>query len=257
MKKKLLSLTLVLVSVLACIVCLSACGSKKSGISYKISLKLPECVHVEYNNGMILVKDGNEYYVKAATIYSSDRLEVYAKVDLSNPVILDQPQYSQGFITARWVDVDNVWQCAEMDTNYSPWHANMNNCDVYTKGESFLRTGYTDINMPYEMDGVTIAQKDNEVLTISGEQVECIVWEYIYDKDNIYQKAKYWFAKDTNICLKHSDIFDRTGDINDESRIKLQATYYKVGNNMDTALEIVSQHIGETRTKYKFDPKYA
>ena len=254
MKRKIISYMLTFVCLITCCFCLTACNNNKNfDLHYNITLNLPDKIHVEYGSvGAIYIQEGNEVYASAGTVYSSDRREVFIKINLTEPVILDEPQYAQGFISARWDDYNNCWQGAEDDTNYPAWHANDHNCTVYAAAEYYLRTGYSDINMPYEMDGVTITQKANETLTVAGVQIECVVWEYVFDRETTFLAEKYWFAKDTNVFIKQSGIFEKDADINAAENIKLIATYYKTGEDMEVALA----NLTEPRTKYTFPAEY-
>ncbi|MBO7508461.1 MAG: hypothetical protein J6T39_02315, partial [Clostridia bacterium] len=140
MKKRIFSFLLAVFCLFTAGVFVAGCKNGYDPDQYKrVKIIMPEKVHVEYA-GVIYVQDGNEVYAKASTVHSSDRLEVYAKLDLTNEVIFDQPQYSQGYITARLLNYGGSnfeWQCAENDTNYSSWHANDYNHGVYAKAESY------------------------------------------------------------------------------------------------------------------------
>lgn len=267
MKKKIVSLSLALVLVFACTICLSACGNREVWTPPKrVSLNLPDKVHVEYINDRIsgdallpgycvLVKEGDQYYVKAPTTYSSNRLEVFEKINLTNAVVFDKPQYSQGYISARWNDYNNTWVSAADDSYTSPnapeWHANDQNNHVYYTGIAFLDSGYGDINHTYE-NGVadsngykhTATQKDNETLTIGSNQVECIVWEYeAYFSEDNWSKEKFWLDADTGIMLKRTSVLpsSQNQSLDAAENIGLKATYFSKTETMQDYLTSIDR----------------
>lgn len=255
MKRKIFNVLLAFVCAFSCVFGLVACDKKDNEIKYNISINMPNRVHVEYNSN-IFVKDGNEYYLMGENIHGSHRGEIYMKRELSSPVYVNE-YGGWDFVTARYDYSTSSWILASDDNQYyDPWITNDRNQNTYTNTEYILRTGYSDINMSYEMSAVTITKLEDDVVTIAGSDVECIVWEYVYEEGTLYNKEKFWFAKDTNIFIKESEIFDKADDIDDPENIRKIATYYKVGESMDEALEIVSSHIGESRTKYVFLSQY-
>jgi len=265
MKKKILSFILTLVCILTCGFCFSGCLNNGGWEPpHRISLSLPDKVHVEYTNHWlrgesslpnycILVKEGNLYYVKTPhEYYSYTRLEVLEKVNLNNPVILDDPIYSQGYISARWNDTANNWISATDDTDTSPnapeWHANDKNNSVYSTGISFLDVGYGDVNHLYE-NGVTdkygythtATKLENETLTLeSGQEVECVIWEYTFttsDPTN-YSKEKFWFEANTGITIKKTSITASSSNqsLDANENIGLIATYFATNETMQSYL---------------------
>ena len=260
MKKKVLSFILTFVCIISCGLMFTACLNNNHWEPPKrIALSMPENLHVEYTNHWlkgdallpsycVLVKEGNLYYVKAPTDYSSDRLEVMVKENLQNA------QYDRSFISARWAYLEGgveVWQTAPDDTNYDGWHANDHNGTVYFKGLGFLDSGYGDVNHTYE-NGVTDAygytytstQKENETLTLeSGQEVECVVWEFNFttsDTDT-YSKEKFWFEKNTGITIQRSSITASSSNqsLDAEENIGLKATYFATNETMQSYLEKV------------------
>ncbi|MBO4726443.1 MAG: hypothetical protein J5598_02475 [Clostridia bacterium] len=53
MKKRIFSILLVLISVVTCGICLSACGNKSVNISRRVQLSLKDKFHIEYTNSSI------------------------------------------------------------------------------------------------------------------------------------------------------------------------------------------------------------
>lgn len=196
----------------------------------------------------IYVQDGDEVYVRKPTTYSSNRLEVYAKLNLTEPVVFDEPEYAQGYITASYVDTTDSWLCADADETPSHYHANSQNYSVYCAGEYVLRTGYIDVNPPYSSDRFTITQLADETLNIGGDMVECQVWDYIFDYNDTYGHTRYWFVKDSGVFIKESYSSDR----NVEPYTITTASVYKTGLDMNDALALLP----EARVKYTFDSKY-
>ena len=259
MMKKIFSLFIAVVCVFACGICMSGCFKNRgTSPTHRITLNLPNQVHVEYGaySNIIFVKDGNEYYLRASNTHGSHRNEIYMKRELSNPVFVLENYGGWNFITALYNSYSNSWQVAEQEDTNASWIENDKNQNTYTNAESALRTGYTDINIPYNNPSVTLTQKENETLVIGGENVECIVWDYVYENEDVYSKSRYWFEKNTHICIKFNEVFDKEENVNDDANIEFLATYFKVGESMETALEVVSSHIGQTRTKCIFDEKY-
>ena len=236
---------------------LSACGKKTDIelIQNRISLSLPDRLHAEYGY-TVFVKDGNEYYLRADNLHGSHRNEIYMRRELSTPVCVAEGYGGWNFITARYDPYLSDWQIATEDDQNEPWNANDKNQNSFTKAEYTLRTGYSDINMPYDMEAVTITQKSPESLVIAGNRIDCEVWEYLYDDGEIYVLDKYFFAADTKVFLKKSTVFDREDDIDAPENTRLIATYYAVGESMDEAMTSVSAHIGEIRTKYIFSEEF-
>ncbi len=261
MKNKVLSAMFAFVCIIACSICFTACGGNGWEAPKRIVQSLPETVHVEYSNTgvstlpsyCILVKEGNLYYVKTPhKYYSSNRLEVLVKANLKNGVVLDEPQYSQGHISARWSDYENKWVSATEDSGTSPnapeWHANDQNGSVYYTGIGFLDVGYGSVNHTYE-NGVTdkngythtATQVENQTVTLaSGQQVECVVWEYSFTTSdpNSWTKEKYWFEKNTGITIKMTSTFPSSlnQSLDADDNIDLVATYFATNETMESYL---------------------
>jgi len=203
----------------------------------------------------VFVKDGNEKYVKQPSEYSSNRLEVYIKENLTVPVVFDTNDNAQNWISAR-LNSSDEWVCADEDDdggtpNVPHWHSNDKNCQVYHEAESTTRTGYRRINIPYDQEYVTITQLENETITIGDNAVECVVWKYTYDNTSVdvpmAEEYTYWYAKDTGVFLQE---YIKT--VFDDPQLVTKATRYEVGVNMDAALASLET----PRTKYTFDSKY-
>ena len=224
----------------------TACG--KTGYydeNIRIRQVLPTKVHVEYGNGVIYVKDGDDIYAKSGVYSMSGRWEVYVRENLEDGVFYWQGQ-GQHYISARWTDT--AWENADEDTFQSQgWNANdMNHLVIYgsvnnTKGpdtSGYMLHGYSDVNSP--LDTVQATQLENETITLeSGQNVECVVWQVVFDYNGTYQKDKFWFAKDSHIYLKGLSVYDRDKDIDTEgsSYSHPVATYYAEGENMDDFLQ--------------------
>ena len=225
----------------------------------RVMLTIPEKLRIEYqNNGevftgdsqvhtpnlCVLVKDGDLYYVKVPTVYSSNRYEVMKKDNLQNPLVdfvPDSPAFAQSYITAAWVGGTNSWLRADADEaspNAPHWHANDENNHVYYVGISFLNHGYESINHPYD-NGVqnsrgskyTSTQLGNETLTIGSVDVECVAWEYEeYHAEDNWLLEKYWLEKDSNIVLKKNSIYSsnlvQNQNIDDDANTRFRATYF-------------------------------
>lgn len=222
-----------------------------------VTLNLPEKIHIEghgdySHTAFVLVKDGNEYYTKADTVYSSDRFEVYCKRDLEVPVVFAGEEYAQGYITARWAyqESGDAWQCAEHDTNYSSYHANDHNNHVWHTAYGELTSGYSDVNS--SLDSMTINQLEDQTLTIGINQVACEVWECIFRYQETYSQSVYWFAKDTGVALKGLTVHDELENVYTSGHLDFEVTLYEVGIDMATVLS----HFDEPRPKYTFEDKY-
>ena len=277
MKKKIMSLMMMLVLIVTCGFYLTACKNKEVWTFPKrITLALSDKLHVEYENYSIkgfstlpgycvLVKDGDSYYVKTPTTYSSNRLEVYEKINLKNAVEFSGESYGQGYISARWDDYSNTWVSAADDVNTSPanpqWHANDQNNHVYSVGIAFLDAGYDDINHIYE-NGVTnqygskytATQKTNETLTIGSNQVECEVWEYEeYHGEDNWEKCKYWFEKETKVILKQSTIYasSTNKNLDADENVGFRATYFSKTETMQSYLSSVGRSPAPNFSNYR------
>mgnify|MGYP003571274369 CR=1 FL=1 len=262
MKKKIFSFMLAFVCIISCGFALTGCGKKGTDDnSMNIQQNLPDKVHVEYGN-VVYVKDGNDIYAKSNVYSLSGRNEVYVRTGLSDGVFYWQGQ-GQYFISARWDEYNNCWENADNDIYEEGWEANKQNHMVvsefiidhgtYKYGPdttAYMMYGYYNINSSSNL--VVATQLADETITLSGsgQRVECVVWEYVFEDESAYEKDKYWFAKDSNIFLKGLCIFDKKGDIDTEgSTYNIpEATYYAVGESMDDFL----QKLSPSRTKPDF-----
>lgn len=240
--KKILSVALCLF-ILGTSFCLTACfGTRDVYVPPRnVTFNLPDKVHVEYNNGKIYAKDGKFVYAYGGNFYG--RGEVLLKEDLTSPAVVVDNIYTQNYMSAYYSSYANDWIMADNDEQYDPYHANDNNhISVYGfvnyrhGPEYYLRTGYTDVNgMVYET--TTLSHEEDEVLTIGGNQVECDVWQRIDDYGDTYGKYKYWYAKNTGICIKSACVFNANADINAEDAIELLATYYSLNETINDVLQ--------------------
>ena len=277
MKKRVLSLAVLFVFAFLCVGFQAACGKREVWTAPKrISLTLPERVHVEYFNNRIsgsaslpnycvLVKEGDIYYVKTPTTYSSDRLEVIEKVNLQNAVEFAGEKYGQGYISARWNDYTSSWDTADSETELTPnassWHANDRNNHVYYTGVAFLDMGYGDVNHIYD-NGVanangykhTATQKDNETLSIGGNEVLCVVWEYeaYFGEDN-WSRARYWFDAETGITLKQASIYPSSAnqDLSADENVGFKATYFSKTETLADYLTSIERYPAPDFSSYR------
>ena len=266
MKRRFFSFALALVFVVAGL-CLPACSKKEVWTPPRnVVQNLPDKIHVtynesEYSHGLIFVKDGNEYYINGINKWHADRREVYMRRNLTHEVCKSDDGNGWGFISAHWDYYSDGWVLAADETDYTPlngtWHANDDNDSTYVETEVITRTGYGDVNTPI-LDYVTITQLENETVTLrSAQQVECEVWDYVYENGDTYSHYRYWYAADTGVYIKSKETFDKAVDIaTDGYNGDYTATYYKVGDSMDAALQVVSASMGEERTKYAFGDEY-
>ena len=264
MKKKIFSCLFALICVFTCGLAFTGCGKKEPWTPpRRVTLALPDKLHVEYVNPSIkgdstlpgycvLVKEGDYYYVKTPTKnYSSNRLEVYIKVNLKTPVEFEGPEYGQAYISACYND--SAWLLAKDETQaggyrYDYW-ANDQNASVYYTGTGFLDSGYGYINHSYD-NGVTdkngyrhyVEQKANETLTIGGKQIVCEVWEYEFTHNGeVSSRAKYWVEAETKVMLQTSTCYDAESNLNDEENIGLRATYFSTNETMQSYLGSVDR----------------
>ena len=208
-------------------------GSKGDPIEYTIRLNELNQYWVEYNNGRVYAKDGQ--FVFAQGNYYGD--DVFIKENLSGEYFVVEPYGGQGYVTASWND---GWQIA---TN---WNENdRNNSSVYQffggSGArlgiySYLKYGYSDVNQYYENPSVTVTELEHDTLTVGAEEVECLVFDYVYDDGSTYGHHLYFYALDSHICLKALYSNDRDEDILADGSVELEATLYKVGVAMNTIL---------------------
>ena len=264
MKKKILSLILALASVIASGLSLMACNNDVLIVPSNVVQNLPDKIHVvynadEYSHGLIFVKDGDEYYINGKNRWHADRREIYMRTNLTQEVC--RAEDGEGWLSISAHFTDGAWILAEDETEYTPangaWHANDDNLDAYYETEYVTRTGYLDVNTTI-LDYVTITQLANQTVTLrSGQQVQCEVWDYEYENGSIYSHYRYWFAVDTGVYIKEMHTSDKNVNVGTDGTLGEDiATYYKIGDSMDTALSVVSSQIGETRTKYVFSEQY-
>ena len=261
MRKKIFSFMLAFVCMITCGLCLTACGNNSNfDDHYNITQTLPDKVHVEYGSGVVYVKDGNDIYVQSGVYSMSGRREVYVRENLTDGVFYWQGE-GQHFISARWDEYNNCWERADNDTlQEDNWIANSDNhwCiggsvnNVQGPDSSrYMLNGYSDVNSL--LDTMTITQLENETITlVSGQHVECEVWQTVFEYDGSYEKCKYWFAADSHIYLKGLWTQERNAniDVAGSNYNMPEATYYAVGENMDNFLQTLSP----ARTKPDFSP---
>ena len=272
MKKKIIASLLLIAFIVPAIFAFSACGKQPYSSPKRVSLKLPDKLHVEYVNNTIkgdatlpgycvLVKEGDLYYIKTPhKYYFYNRLEVFVKTNLKNAVEFAGEAYGQGHISARWNEYTNSWQTAEEETD-NQWHANDQNGSVYYNGIGFLDVGYGDVNHLYK-NGVTdsngykftATQKENETITIGTNQVECVVWEYeAYFSENNWTRSKYWFDLETNITLKKTEVYPSSEnlDLDAEANVGFEATYFSKSETMQSYLTSVERWPAPDLSAYK------
>lgn len=269
---KIFNSVIIFVLTFSCMIMFTACGGDVWEPPHNVVQNLPDKIHVEYASDdyytTIFIKDGNEYYCKGKNIHGYDRDEIYMRRDLSHEVCVAEGYGGWGFITARWNSYSEpeTWLLAADDLGTSPnepaWHANDKNQNTYTNAEYKTRHGYSDVNSAL-LDGEThkVTKLENQTITVGENQVECVVWVYEFDYDGTYSKSKYWFAADTGVYLKGLSVYDREANIDTDGSTYGHpiATYYKVGDSMDTALATISaKYYSDTvaRTKYVFPPEY-
>ena len=190
---------------------------------------LPDKLHVEYSS-TTFVKDGNEYYCWASNTHGAHRSSMYMKRELNNEYCIAEGYGGWNFITAIYYP--DAWVIADT------WNENDKNQNTYTNAEYATRHGYSDVNSP--LDSVTNTQLADQTITlVSGQQVECVVWESVFEYNDSYTKDKYWFAKDTGVYIKGLTVYDRETNIDTDgsSYNHPVATYYAVGETMATVLE--------------------
>ena len=245
MKKRILGILLALVMTASCIALCGCFGNRDvDPIPKRIELNLPDKIYykcidntlTDYTAYATIIKDGNEYYVKAPTrYYTSSRLEVYVKDGLQHEACVAEGYGGWGFISARWDYSTNAWIIADNDGIYAPWHANDYNQDAWYAAKGKFEKGYSDVNTLLETN-ITVTQLANERLVIDGRSIDCIVWEYVYENGNIYNKSKHWYASETHVCLQINEVFDKEANIDSSEYKRFYATLYVVGVDMLDAL---------------------
>ena len=228
--KKILSIVACFVLAFAVSLTFVGCGGKGWEPNYRIKFVELDKYWVEYNNGRVYAKDG-QFVFSQGNFYGND---VFIKENLSGEYFVVEPYGGQGYVTALWND---GWQIA---TN---WNENdRNNSSVYEFINSrpgiytYLKYGYSDVNNITENPSITVTQLDNDVLTIGTDDVECLVFDYVYDNGNVYGHNLYYYALDSHVCLKALYTSNRNADIATSGSVELEATLYKVGVAMNTIL---------------------
>ena len=246
MKKKILAFVLAFMFVLPCAFLLSGCGKKDVWEPpHNVVQNLPTKLHVEYGS-TVFVKDGNEYYCVASNKHRSNRTQVYMKLGLTHEVCVAQGYGGWLFISAYYNDYTENWVLATEDDectlNEPYWHANDFNQNTYTNAEVNTRHGYGDVNPV--LDSTVATQLADETITLaSGQHVECVVWQSVFEYNGTYSKSKYWYAKDTGVYLKGLTVYNKTDDIDTDgsSYGHPVATYYAVDESMTDYLTSIGK----------------
>lgn len=246
MKFKFLSAVFAFVCIVSCSIMFSACGGGNPIPDDLIVAHLPDKVHVEYAANCFYVKDGNDIY-SSSPVYSSDRQEVFLRENLSTAYITDLTYGDQMFATARWTGT--AWQTAKDDAIYEDWIANdKNHTTVYGSIKDphwrfgpatshNMYYGYSDVNGAWMSEKSSVTQLANQNVTVGENQVECVVFEYVFEYGDVYNKTKYWYALDSGIYIKSLSISDKTKNIDTEGTPgETSAIYYKTGETMDSVL---------------------
>ena len=123
MKKNILSLVFAIVCILTSGIILTACKQNDWNPPNNIVQNLPEKIHVvynanEYSSGLIIVKDGDEYYINGKNKWHADRKEIYMKTNLANEVCKAEDGQGWGSISAHWNG--STWILASNETEYTP-----------------------------------------------------------------------------------------------------------------------------------------
>ena len=186
----------------------------------------PNRVRVEYN-GIVFAKDGNEYFCIASNVHGFHRSTMYMKRELSQEVCIAEGYGGWRFITA--ITNDGNWIIADN------WNENDKNQNTYTNAEYKTRTGYSDVNTVL-LDHATITKLSNQVLNIGGNNVECVVWDYVYENGDTYGHHRYWYEIDTGIFIKEMYTSDKNENIGTEGTLESVATYFRVGEALEQIL---------------------
>ena len=219
----------------------------------RIKETLPDRIRVEYNNGSVVyAKDGNWIYAKSGVYSMQSRGEVVIKENLSNPAVRDpSPQLGndQYYISSCWVeplDGDGFWRIATSEsheaTGYDPYHANDHNhsaaygyVDNVKGSAAYLNNGYSDVNS--ELSSSTVTQKENETVDVGGQDVECKVFEYVFEHGSTYSRSVYYFAASSGVYIKSYTVYGRDAQITEDRLDSNSASYYKEGETLDVVLE--------------------
>ena len=224
--KKLLSILLCFTIAFSSFLCAS-CGNKSSWQPPRnVIQNLPNKIHVEYN-GIIFVKDGDEYYCQASNIHGFHRTQMYMKRNLSQEVCIAEGYGGWRFITA--ITYEDSWIIADT------WNENDKNQNTYTNAEYKTRTGYIDVNTVLT-NNVTLTKLDNQVLNIGGNNVECVVWDFVYENGDTYGHSRYWYAVNTGVFIKEMYTSDKNEDIEIDGTLESVATYYGIDESMEQIL---------------------
>lgn len=233
--RKILSIVLCLF-MLGTSFCLTACfGKNFETLPRNVEFNLPEKVHVVYSNGKEFAKDGN--YVYGAGCVNA-RFEILMKENLNTPAV-EQGNNSQYYISAHLSG--DTWIMADTNPDSTYFENDNNSLAIYGYvdrrhgPEYYLRTGYSDVNGVI-LESSSLTQLENEVLTIGAVQVECVVWENVFEYDDTYSKCKYWYAVDTGICIKYNEAFDENDDIDADENNELIATCYTLNETINDIL---------------------
>ena len=227
-----------ILTILACAVlaftsfAFAGCGKKSDPITYRIKYVELDKMWIEVG-GITYAKDGNYVFAQGCH-YGYD---VFLKENLQNEVFPDPTYGGQGYITAAWNGTG--WTIAnnynENDNNNESVYEFVNH--HYGPGSYRWSTrGISDVNNITENPAVTVTHLDNETITVGSDQVECIVWDYVYENGSTYGHHLFYFATDSHICLKEYYTSDKTEEVKTDSNIEFAATLYKVGVSMNDVL---------------------
>ena len=239
MKNKFFGFFLAFVLACGCAMCLTACGGKGS-LPNRIESTLPNKVWVEYG-GIVFAKEGNDVYVESGVYSMSGRGEVYIRENLTTPAATDGMGNEQYYITARYYE---RWIYADNDGIKDLWHANSDNHSAmagYVNSNSgpytsaYMFRGYATLNAAEGASNVA-TQLANETISIGGSDVECIVWEYVFDYNGTWSKTKYYYAADSHVFLKEIYTSDKNANINTDGIVEREATLYRVGVSLEDVL---------------------
>ncbi|MBQ8468450.1 MAG: hypothetical protein IJ542_01700 [Clostridia bacterium] len=227
-----------LLTILACFMlaftslAFAACGKKSDPISYRIQYVNLSQFWIEAE-GKVYAKDG-QYEFAQGCHHGSD---IFAKQNLRNEVF-PQPGYGgQGYITAAWNGTNWIIADDYQENNFNS--ESMYEFVNHRYGPGAYRwtsRGISDVNNITDNPAVTVTQLDNETITVGEDNVECIVWDYVYEHGTTYNHQLFYFAKDSHICLLEYYTSDKTEEVKDDSNIDFQVTLYKVGVSMNEVL---------------------
>ncbi len=193
-------------------------------------------IFAEYSDDVFFAKSENRTYAKSLR----GQYEVFIKGGLSEPAF-SKGSDSQDFISAHWDETQGEWIVAtSYDDNLSNWNLCYGALSDGEELSSFecVRIGHDDINA----NGSKAVKSDNEMVASEGEpgagirNIDCTVYELEDDSNGQYVRHKWWYAKYTNVCLKHSKTSNRDDDMNGIEP-EIYARRYVVGLSMSEMLD--------------------